>query len=300
MIPGAMPLTEKYGGSKTQQRLNRAREIASNAAHIGFISNVDFNELKSLLNSSLDDAFRHGLNEHYLEIRHDAPTPDQYGFKTPKGNEAYYATPYAHQVAGAYAKFAPHANGNQYLTEWTTMMKEWLPWGQIMGELKGKIAKRGDSRLAPAQPKQTTVNPNQIRGTCAACFRSQAVARGGRGMAHHGYQRPGLGYQTKSCMGVSYPPYELSNAGTKAIHQVIVNMIAQMDYDLHEIESGRHPLMDSNKKQVKPDDTGYQWLQRNLAERLKYQIKSMNRERAALEQKISGWNFTPIAGLNNG
>jgi hypothetical protein len=300
MIPGAMPLTEKYGGSKTQNRLQKSREVASASLQNGFIPNAEYNALKTDLNRAIEEAFREGLNRHYLQIRHNAPTPDQFGFETTKGKEAYYATPMVHNLAGAYAKFAPHASGNQYLTEWTTMLKEWLPWGQVMADLKNKIAKRGDQRLQPAQPKATTVNPDQIRATCACCFRSQAVVRGGRGMAHHGYQRPGLGYQTKSCMGVSYQPYELSNAGTKAIHQVLLNMIDAATQDLQKIESGKYPLIARNKQEVKPGAPEYRWLQETLANSTKYEIKTLNRERAALEQKISGWNFTPIAGLNNG
>lgn len=49
---------------------------------------------------------------------------------------------------------------------------------------------------------------NKPTTTCQICGRP-ILANTGL-IAHHGYQRPGDGYQTKSCMGAKYLPYEAS------------------------------------------------------------------------------------------
>jgi hypothetical protein len=47
-------------------------------------------------------------------------------------------------------------------------------------------------------------------GTCQVCAR-RIKAPGGL-IAHHGYQRPGRGWQTESCEGARYEPFERSSA----------------------------------------------------------------------------------------
>lgn len=49
---------------------------------------------------------------------------------------------------------------------------------------------------------------NKPTTTCQICGRGILANTGV--IAHHGYQRPGDGYQTKSCMGARYLPYEVS------------------------------------------------------------------------------------------
>lgn len=291
-----MPLTAKWGGQRIMDSIQKARILASDAYAAGFIQQTKFNDLKSLLNRAAYDVFHEGLNKHYLRIR--TPETPFHGFYSEKGSEAYYASPEMHTLSGRIAKFAPHASGNPYLTDWVALASEWRPWAQIVEELRGKVAKRGDARLAPAQPKPSRVNPDQIRATCSCCFRGQAVTRGGKGMAHHGYTRPGLGYQTRSCMGVSYPPYELSNEGTKAMRQVLENMIAKATADLAKLREGNTPLFDSrSRKTYAPGTPEHGALQRNAISATEYEIKTLNREVEALTGKISGWQFTPVAGI---
>lgn len=49
---------------------------------------------------------------------------------------------------------------------------------------------------------------NQTKTTCQICER-EIKAKGGI-IAHHGYKRPGNGWQTSSCMGARFQPYEVS------------------------------------------------------------------------------------------
>lgn len=50
----------------------------------------------------------------------------------------------------------------------------------------------------------------QRRATCQCCGGDVALTKGDR-TAHHGYTRPGYGWQTESCMGARALPYELGH-----------------------------------------------------------------------------------------
>jgi hypothetical protein len=67
--------------------------------------------------------------------------------------------------------------------------------------------------------------------TCQICGR-QIKANTGT-IAHHGYQRPGGGWQTASCMGAKYLPYEQScdriPAAIEAIETFISNTSAYLE-----------------------------------------------------------------------
>jgi hypothetical protein len=84
-------------------------------------------------------------------------------------------------------------------------INELMPLAEAAQSLKSKVVK---GRIKnPPKP----VNPDKIVRTCPCCFRQIAV-RGGK-MVHHGYERPGTGWQTNSCHGIRFPPLEVSNEG---------------------------------------------------------------------------------------
>lgn len=57
---------------------------------------------------------------------------------------------------------------------------------------------------------KTTTNTT----TCQICARAIKANTGV--IAHHGYQRPGMGWQTRSCFGAMHKPYEVSRDAIKA------------------------------------------------------------------------------------
>lgn len=60
--------------------------------------------------------------------------------------------------------------------------------------------------IKPWQKKEPAyTNP---RGTCQICGGNFGVKTGA--MPHHGYRRPGSGWQTNSCEGAKHPPFEKS------------------------------------------------------------------------------------------
>lgn len=87
------------------------------------------------------------------------------------------------------------------------LVTEAMPLVTAMSQAR-QVAKAAPRRQAPPKP----VNPDKIVKTCGCCSRSIAVVPDGT-MAHHGYQRPGTGWQTASCPGIRFKPLEISNAG---------------------------------------------------------------------------------------
>lgn len=60
----------------------------------------------------------------------------------------------------------------------------------------------------------------QTRGTCQCCGGDVAVVSGK--VAHHGYKRPGYGWQTSSCSGARHRPYEQA-------HDALDRLIAALE-----------------------------------------------------------------------
>jgi hypothetical protein len=104
----------------------------------------------------------------------------------------------------------------EMITAMNSVIDEFMPIVDMVEKLK-KSEKIVKGRK-PAEPKP--VDPNKDIKTCPCCFRQIAVIRGAGKMsgkmAHHGYERPGSGWQTDSCMGVDYQPLEISTDGLVA------------------------------------------------------------------------------------
>jgi len=69
--------------------------------------------------------------------------------------------------------------------------------------------------------------------TCQICAR-EIKHKTGR-IAHHGYKRPGQGWQTASCMGAGYQPYEVAY---DALPRAILGCSAHIQLVERQIEAG--------------------------------------------------------------
>lgn len=74
--------------------------------------------------------------------------------------------------------------------------------GMNWKERQAYRAKRKDEIAAEKAKKAATAK------TCQCCARPIFAETGT--IAHHGYERPGWGYQTASCMGAKFLPFEVS------------------------------------------------------------------------------------------
>lgn len=67
----------------------------------------------------------------------------------------------------------------------------------------------------------------EIKNTCQICAR-EIKAKNGI-IAHHGFKRPGGGWQTQSCYGARYLPYEVSCDRIPDVIEIVKNYIKNQE-----------------------------------------------------------------------
>lgn len=98
-------------------------------------------------------------------------------------------------------------------------------------------------RLSPeetAANAKARANREAASMTCQCCGRKYLANTGA--MAHHGYQRPGGGWQTASCYGARHVPFEVSR---DTLGQMIVGLKdyrARLIATRQEFADEKHPL----------------------------------------------------------
>lgn len=198
-LPDDFPLLLE--GARQPDRVRAAIDLIRDGLAAGGIRNVDYQEAKSRLGRALDEAWDRQVSAPFFHAgRWEAqPGPVQ------ALNHACSPSSLHDLLAVAKRLDASDATGPA-VEAMRALTAEVLPLAEASRDLKGLVVKG----RAPAPPKP--VNPDQVRGTCSCCFRDTAVIDTGR-MAHHGYERPGDGYQSASCAGVRFPPLEVSTEG---------------------------------------------------------------------------------------
>lgn len=93
------------------------------------------------------------------------------------------------------------------LTEYAALLTAMLPLRALLENAKPLIVKRGDM---PKVKTAKQIADEADRMTCQCCWRGIFAATGM--IAHHGYERPGDGWQTASCMGARHLPFEADRA----------------------------------------------------------------------------------------
>ena len=173
----------------------------------GAIRNAVLKEVKHTLSRAVYDAWRVLVSEPFFYSgRHESQ---------PEGvqalNDAILIMS-LHDIIAAHKKvsqvFKAHSD-NAAVASMHAFCEEVLPLARAVASLKDKVVKG----RAPASPNP--IGPDRQMGTCPVCFRRIAVRRGT--MVHHGYTRPGLGWQTASCPGIRFRPLEVSNEGVLTV-----------------------------------------------------------------------------------
>jgi hypothetical protein len=153
-----------------------------------------------------------------------------------------------------------------------------------------------------ANKKQPT---RENTGTCPCCFRNiKLKARSDQhpAIVLHGYLRPGWGSIHGQCYGVNYPPFELSDEGTKhLVHQILHPRVKGEENFLHRLQSGQvtelHEQRGNKLITMTPETEG----PATWARHIEYKIKSVEREISALKHDIelltgliASWKLEPL------
>lgn len=106
--------------------------------------------------------------------------------------------------------------------------------GMTFKERQEHRAKRAVEIAAEKAAKAATAK------TCQCCARPIFAETGT--IAHHGYERPGWGYQTASCMGAKYLPFEVNRDRLGEMIVMLKDRKARMVKARAEAKAEKHPI----------------------------------------------------------
>jgi len=205
-------------------RLIDAVKIVDEAVAAGTIRNAVYGEVKDTLNRAVDQAWDKLIQDKFVSGRYwELSDEDKNLYDTVRVSGL-------HDVFAASKRIAKSTVQSPMADVMRGFCKEALPLAEAMKSLKTKIVKGRAPSLVIKE-----INPNQVRKTCPCCFRQIAVI--GDMMVHHGYERPGNGWQTNSCVAAKrFKPLEDSNEGLVFLIDKVTTYLAgiQSTYDRRE------------------------------------------------------------------
>lgn len=174
--------------------------------------------------------------------------------------------------------------------------------GAVDAKIKRVARAVFDSALAEAQGLTAPAGKKSSGTTCQICARRIEMVGGL--VAHHGYTRPGAGYQTDSCPGARELPYELS---CDLIPPVILNYHARavqlrihaIDH-IYECPAIQQPPLKKRSFQTgrttlekRPDITvgtaRYRDEQRYYLAQIKHTVEMLEQNIAFLRKRVKDW-----------
>ncbi|MFA6230916.1 MAG: hypothetical protein WC617_12220 [Rhodanobacter sp.] len=186
--------------AKDPTRLRRQFDVLAEGAASGQIRNVVYNDARETVSRAVEVAWK--------AVR--GPHTDGRWLKLPeevRDLDSKISVWGIHNVTAAYKRLVGTKVVHPLIANMRALAIELAPLVTALADLKTKIVKGRAPSTGPSKPE----NPNKVVKTCPCCFRKIAVVRGK--MAHHGYKRPGMGWQTGSCPGIRFKPLEVSNEG---------------------------------------------------------------------------------------
>lgn len=199
-----------------------------------------------------------------------------------------------HSIIACHKKVAATKHSHPMIDVMRKLFDEALPLALAAQELKSKVVK---GRQPNPNPKPE--NPNKIVRTCPCCMRKIAISEKGAGahMCHHGYERPGTGWQTSSCEGVRFPPLERSSAGLVHILDLIAKQLETTQKALRNLPK-REELLDPYKSTprnpvtIKKGDPFWQRAYDATKSDLRRDIGYLKSDQKKLTELLANWKAT--------
>lgn len=186
-----LALTERLNG-----RLNAAVADLQAAIAAGMVPNTLFTSAKDDITRAVEEGAKAFL---------EAGQRSERNAQTVMWNAAYDANAFVSGVHGVPAALK-RAKKVEALARYAAFIEnELLPLNALLADAKPLVKKRNEMPKTKTA-KQIADEADQM--TCQCCGRGIFAATGI--IAHHGYQRPGQGWQTASCYGARELPFEVS------------------------------------------------------------------------------------------
>lgn len=179
-----------------------------------------------------------------------------------------------------------------------------LPWIYKETNFVEVISKR----LALPTPEEEKANKaprtRDNTGSCPCCFgnfKLRSKSSGLPEMVLHGFKRPGWGQIHGSCIGIRFPPFELSPEGTKHLVNLLERRLEDLQNQLKDHQDPQFSVMyvevrNGVKKVMKESESEYNWKQ--LLERetrqIEGMIKSVSYDLKTLTKLVSSWKLQPL------
>jgi hypothetical protein len=174
----------------TTTRANKYFTDVLAAALTGFTSKSGMQDALDTLNRAYDEGCKDAIQSKLLDTRAEGC------HLTGTNLDLYYGLPALHvwkpKHAALYANFAAE-----------------VKFANECAELRANIKGTPLVAKAPTKAAQKIAARGAVAKTCQICGRPILAETGV--IAHHGYQRPGEGWQTSSCFGARHLPFEASN-----------------------------------------------------------------------------------------
>ena len=250
-------------------------QIVVDAVTEGKIYNVVYGDVKTYLGRTVEKAWEKLIQDQYIAGR--------YMELSIEDRELYDSIRVygLHDVISAAKRIAKSKVQSPLANTMREFMTEALPLAEAVKSLKGKIIK---GRVPSNKP--VVDNPNKDVKTCPCCFRQIAVINGT--MVHHGYKRPGSGWQTSSCVAATrFAPLEISSAG-------LIYLISHVTKYLAGVQTTYNGRNECGVVLVVNKD--------NKASRLKETLVSVYRGDATWDKEFAAWESSlegEISSLKN-
>lgn len=280
-------LSSAARSDREKDHLASALDTVQVAVRDGMIWNTDYQHAKATLNNAVGRAWD-DVQAVYLSVvetgrRYDSFASDLYYAGVSSTNDILSLSKKIKKAENAKSAFDGFINAARELEA------ECIGLAKSVRDLKKLVVKGRKPR--PVE-QQVPVNPDQVRGTCPCCFSTQAV-RDGK-MVHHGYQRPGEGFQTASCMGVRFKPFERSVKGTEAVIDNLSDRIALAEKDLNERETWTEITFRNTTKKIERGAAGWNTAFERKVEELTIKIEQLRHSREHFVRLKDEWKLAPL------
>lgn len=265
------------------ERFDQAIQVIASGIDSGTIRNVEYKAAKDALGHAADQAWKNVVSEPFFYAGRYQDQPEA----VRKLQDSIMIMS-LHDVLATARKLTKTTATGPAVEAMKAYVDEVLPLAEAVASLKDKVVKGRAPRSEPAKP----VNPNKIVKTCACCFRAIAVMPDGT-MAHHGYQRPGDGFQTASCPGIRFRPLEVSNEGLRYIITVCEDQLSRATTALGKSSTITSLTIPGRRGQPlkKITDQDACWAKELRSYRFSLEVKIRNTEAAleSLRQRLAAW-----------
>lgn len=245
------------------------------------IYNVDFNSIKSTLNKSVEYAFREGI-DNFCYDNYDK-LDDDIKVLHDKNVLSLHDIISAHKLVGKIKN-----QEDPFVISYKKLTDELIDIAIDLKEIKKYIVKGRKESDKKIQEE----NPNKVVRTCPCCFRSIALTKSGT-LVHHGFQRPGYGFQTPSCLGVDFEPYERSDKGSLFMVKLTKEQLEQSQSNLKKLELA-NIITEVNIKTKKVIEYGidhpeFQYKKSIALSKNKSEVEQLKHENEFYNKKLKEW-----------